>query len=146
MNIYCTPRFKAEFDKLYSKKSYKNIEQLMIDYFFNKDQNLLSGTNLNRSNIVPFIKKRIEGRGGFRFYFIILIKEDSLYLSYVHPKSGSLGIDNINNEFKAKIQKEVFECIKSNDLLIVTQNEKKKLDFSEPFPGTYIIEDESKIS
>lgn len=36
MELYCLEDFKVEFDKLKSKKSYKTIEQEIINYFFGK--------------------------------------------------------------------------------------------------------------
>ena len=81
MNIYCLEDFKVEFDKLKSKKSYRTIERDIINYFFEKSfSELCSGTRLNNSNIAPYIKKRIRGRGGFRFYFLLIIKDEKLYL------------------------------------------------------------------
>jgi hypothetical protein len=35
---------------------------------------------------------------------------------FVHPKTGSLGYDNITDESKALLYKRVLECIKTNDL------------------------------
>ena len=57
-----------------------------------------------------------QGRGGFRLYYFVLIKNDSVYLMFVHPKSGSEGSDNITDQSKALIYKEVLACIKSNNL------------------------------
>ncbi len=45
MDIYCINEFKDKFDKLKKKKSYRTIEQEIIDYFFDKQINeLRSGT------------------------------------------------------------------------------------------------------
>jgi hypothetical protein len=66
MEIFCIDEFKAEFEKLVSKKAYRLIEQEIIDYFFSKsDDELCSGTRLNNSVTTPYIKKRLNGRGGF---------------------------------------------------------------------------------
>jgi len=117
MNIFCLKRFKDAFDKLSKKNSYKELEKQLIDYFFNKEISLiLNGTRLNNSVNKPFIKKRLEGSGGFRIYFLALIKNENIYLMFVHSKTGSEGSDNITPESKALIYKEVLECIKSNNL------------------------------
>lgn len=117
MDIYCLEEFKNEFDKLKSKKSYRNLEQELIAYFFNKTaEELRSGTRLNNSDETPYIKKRLKGSGGYRFYFLLIIKNDKLYLMFVHPKSGSLGAENITDESKAVLYKKVLECIKTNNL------------------------------
>lgn len=66
MEIYCLEDFKTEFEKLKSKKSYKTLEQDIIDYFFGKSADqLCSGIRLNNSDSTPYIKKRLKGRGGF---------------------------------------------------------------------------------
>jgi hypothetical protein len=126
MNIFCLAEFKVEFEKLKSKKSYNSIEGDVIDYFFDKSvQDLSSGTRLNNSNETPYIKKRINGRGGFRFYFLLIIKDENLYLMFVHPKTGSLGYENITDDSKAYLYKKILECIKNKELLELTLNLEK---------------------
>jgi len=123
MDLYCLEDFKTQFDKLKSKRSYKTIEQDIIDYFFGKStQDLCSGVRLNNSNDAPYIKKRIGGRGGFRFYYLLVIKKDSLYFLFVHPKTGSHGSENITDESKAYLYKKVLDCIMSNDLYKLSVN------------------------
>jgi hypothetical protein len=133
MEIYCLEDFKVEFDKLKKKNSYKQIESQIIEYFFNKTViELASGVRLNNSDDSPYIKKRLNGSGGFRFYFLLIIKQENLYLMFVHPKTGSLGADNITDESKALLYKKVLECIQTNDLYKVTLNaENRTLVFTE---------------
>ena len=83
---------------------------------------LASGVRLNNSDDTPYIKKRLHGSGGFRFYFLLIIKQENLYLMFVHPKTGSLGADNITDESKAFLYKKVLACIQTNDLYKVTVN------------------------
>jgi len=117
MNIYCINRFKNEYEKLISLKKYRTLEQSLIDYFFNKNIcDLMSGVRLNNSNLTPFIKKRIEGSGGYRLYYLLLIKEDNLYLMFLHPKTGRYGASNIDTKSIRIIYKEVLECIKTDDI------------------------------
>ncbi|MBB6126952.1 hypothetical protein [Mucilaginibacter lappiensis] len=117
MNIYCLERFKVEFEKLKNKKPYKNLEPELIEYFFDKEcAALCNGTRLNNSSTEPYIKKRLDGAGGYRTYYLIVIKDDCLYLMFVHPKTGPDGAENITPESKAAIYKDVLECIKSKDL------------------------------
>jgi hypothetical protein len=44
---------------------------------------------------------------------------------FLHPKTGSLGYENITDESKAYLYKKVLECIKTNDLYEVTVENKK---------------------
>lgn len=126
MEIYCLEDFKVEFEKLKSKKSYKTLEQEIINYFFDKTTSqLCSGTRLNNSDNTPYIKKRLGGSGGFRCYFLLIVKNNKLYLMFVHPKTGSQGAENITDESKTLLYKKVLECIESNDLYHLTLNESK---------------------
>ena len=132
MTIFCLEEFKIEFEKLMRKNSYRMLEQDLIDYFFNKSiEELRSGIRLNNSELTPYIKKRLNGSGGFRCYFLLIIKNDCLYLMFVHPKTGSLGYDNITDESKATLYKKVLTCIESSNLYKVELDDaKKKLVFS----------------
>ena len=126
MKIFCLAEFKIEFEKLKSKKSYSSIENDVIDYFFDKSvQELCAGTRLNNSSDTPYIKKRINGKGGFRFYFLLIIKDENLFLMFVHPKTGSLGYENITDESKAYLYKKILGCIKTKELLELTLNQEK---------------------
>lgn len=117
MDIFCLKRFKDAYEDLSKKKSYKGLEKELIDYFFNKEiSQLLSGKRLNNSLNEPYIKKRVDGSGGFRIYYLVLIKNENVYLMFVHPKTGSDGSENITNESKALIYKEILDCIKTNNL------------------------------
>jgi len=131
MELYCLEDFKVEFEKLKSKKSYRTIEQEIINYFFDKKlEQLRSGTRLNHSDEVPYIKKRLGGRGGFRIYFLLVIKKESLYLMFVHPKTGTQGSENITDESKAYLYKKVLECMQSEDLYKLSLDDsKKKIQF-----------------
>lgn len=127
MTIFCLEDFKVEFEKLMRKNSYQTLEQDLITYFFNKTTaELLSGTRLNNSEDSPYIKKRLNGSGGFRSYFLLIIKTDCLYLMFVHPKTGSLGYDNITDASKAALYKKTLTCIKSNNLYKVELNDKEE--------------------
>ena len=126
MQIYCVEGFKLEFEKMLGKKSYKTIETDIIDYFFDRTiEEMCSGTRLNNSNDCPYIKKRLKGSGGFRLYYYIIIKNDCLYLMFVHPKTGSLGSSNITDEHKVSIYKNVLDSIKTNNLYLVSKVENK---------------------
>jgi len=126
MEIFALEDFKIEFEKLKSKKSYRSIEEEIIAYFFGKTAaELSSGVRLNNSSDTPYIKKRLGGRGGFRCYYLLLIKGSALYLMYVHPKTGTLGSDNITDESKAYLYKKVLACIDSNDLYALSLDDGK---------------------
>lgn len=126
MEIFCLEVFKEEYEKLISKKNYVIVKQKIIDYFFDKSiDDLLSGTRLNNSNITPYIKKRLGGRGGFRIYFLLLIKDECLYLMFLHPKTGSMGAETIDDDSKAYLYKKVLASIKNKDLFSLTLDETK---------------------
>lgn len=87
MTILCLEDFKVEFEKLKKKNSYSSIERDIIECFFDKDiEQLKSGTRLNNDDDRPYIKKRINGSGGFRVYYFLLIVRETVYLMFLHPK------------------------------------------------------------
>ncbi len=135
MDIFCLDDFKVEFEKLNSKKSYNTIESDLIEYFFDKSVlELSSGTRLNNSDDTPYIKKRLRGSGGFRCYYLLIIKNESLYLMFVHPKTGSKGSENITDDSKAYLYKKVLDCIKSDDLYKLTLDKTQtKINFNKVF-------------
>jgi len=132
MEIFCIEEFKVQFEKLKKNRSYSTIEKDIISYFF--DTNIIaltSGTRLNNSDETPYIKKRLGGSGGYRLYFLLVIKNSNVYLMFLHPKTGSLGYDNITDESKAMLYKKVLASIKLNDLYkLVVEN--KTLTFNRP--------------
>jgi len=131
MKIFCLEDFKVQFEKLRKKNSYSTVEADIIEYFFNKEiKELISGTRLNNSDDTPYIKKRLNGSGGFRIYFLLVVKDDIIYLVFLHPKTGSLGYENISDESKALLYKKVLNSIKTNNLYEVVLD-KNKLQFKE---------------
>ena len=127
MQIFCINEFKVEFEKLNSKKQYSSLGKEIIDYFFKKNSNeLLSGTRLNNSNDIPYIKKRLRGKGGFRLYFLVIVKNEDLYLMFVHPKTGPFGASNITDESKTFLYKQVLAAIKNQNLYILELDENRK--------------------
>lgn len=130
MKVFCLEDFKREFEKLVRKSTYKSIEKDIIDHFFDKDiQQLCAGTRLNGSNETPYIKKRVKGSGGWRFYYLAVIKDNCIYLMFFHPKTGSEGSDNIKDDFKASLYKKVLECINNEDYYQIEVEEGKSLRF-----------------
>ncbi|WP_026775656.1 hypothetical protein [Polaribacter sp. Hel_I_88] len=127
MVIYCLEDFKVEFEKLISKNSYKSLQKEIISYFFDKTiKDLSSETRLNGHSENPYIKKRLKGSGGFRCYFLLILKNEDLYLMFVHPKTGSMGSSNITDESKTYLYKKVLDCIKSDDLYVLSLDDSKK--------------------
>jgi hypothetical protein len=74
MNIYCLQDFKSQFEKLKKNKSYRDLQPEIIKTFFsnNSSEFFKNGIQLNDDPFMPFIKKRIAGRGGWRFYYLVL--------------------------------------------------------------------------
>jgi len=76
MKIFCTAGFEKIFKRLSKKNAYRDLEKEIVEYFF--------------------AKKRLSGSGGYRTYFYIMVKDDSLYLMFLHPKTGPDGSPKIS--------------------------------------------------
>lgn len=138
MKVFSTLEFKNEFEKLIRKNSYKYLsEEIISCYLGEKDiKDCLEGTKLNGHSPNPFIKKRLGGSGGSRLYLIAVIKRDSIYLSFIHPKAGALGYENISNSKKTQLLNDVVFCIENNNLFEVTCCENNK---------TIVFKESSKV-
>lgn len=116
MDILCSPDFYTEYNRLIKHKPYQDLPSVIGDYFFDKtiDQ-LKSGTRLNGSNPVPFIKKRLEGRGGYRIYYYLILKDDFAFLCFIHPKTGPSEGANITPEMQKKLSEDTFTFLANHD-------------------------------
>lgn len=122
MEIYCLKEFKSHFEKLKKNNSYQRIEKEIIENFFGKKPSdfFKMGAKITGTPDIPFIKKRISGSGGWRFYYLLIIKGGKIYLMYLHPKTGTMGFENIGVNFEKQLYEEVLASIKSNDLYKVS--------------------------
>lgn len=134
MEFYCSEEFKHEFEKLISNNSYSELHRLIIEYFIEGDPSQLeTGFKLNGSSPVPFIKKRLDGSGGYRIYFLLVRKGDSVYFAFLHPKTGSKGYESITKQKRTELLTNIHECIKSNSCYRVGRHpERVELVFFKP--------------
>jgi hypothetical protein len=126
VKLYCIQEFKDAVEKLRNKKPYRGFETEVIEYFFEKKiEEISSGTNLNQSLTTPYIKKRLEGRGGYRLYHLLIIKDNKAYLLYIHPKTGPDGMENIPHKERTGLLKVVYDAITNNNFYSLSCNEEK---------------------
>ena len=130
MNVYCIEEFKLQFLKLSSHKKYPdfvdNFSKAIFDQTFEQASH---GRNLNSRGVVPYIKKRIKGRGGYRSHLLSIVKNQTIYLLYVYPKRGPMGISNMDSKVQGELFKIAAKAIKNNELYVV-KNEKNGLIFT----------------
>ena len=106
----------------------------VLDFFLNNTlEKIKTGDLLNGSTTVPFLKKRIPDAGGYRVYFLVIVKDEKVYISYVHPKTGPMGGDNITAEHKKYIQKETYSCILEKKLYELKKCPKKGILLFAPY-------------
>lgn len=126
MLFYCLEDFKSEFDKLKKNNSYRDLESDLCKFLFSEDKELNSfkkiGSNLNNNLQVPYIKCRIKGSGGYRIYFLLIVKDERLFLLFVHPKTGAMGATNITTDFKKGLYNKAVNEIESGQYCSVTKN------------------------
>ena len=121
MDIYCTEEFYKSFETLRGQKAYRGLENEISEYFLGKPiEEILSGKRLNNSTTHPIIKKRLNGSGGYRIYYLIKISDSFVLLLFVHPKTGPEGGENITDEHYTFISKQAFEAMSKNSYLIMT--------------------------
>lgn len=101
MEIFCTQGFIKEYTKLKKNSSYNDIEQVIIRDIINSNiDSLKLGARLTGTPDMPFMKKRLSGSSGYRIYFLLLIKGDKVYITFIHPKTGSYGGGNMRDMIK----------------------------------------------
>lgn len=118
MDIFCTHEFYTVYLGLAKQKAYRELGDELAEYFFRKDaEDLESGRRLNGNCPIPYIKKRIEGSGGYRIYYLLQISESKSLLLFIHPKNGPDGSENIKDKFKKLYYKQGLEALKSENYL-----------------------------
>jgi len=114
-------RFQNRNEKLKKKRQHNSIEKEIIEYFFNKNiSELTTGDLINGSTETPLLKKRLDSSGGFRIYFLVLIKSNNLYLMFVHRKTTSLGLSSLSKEEIKMLCKKVLSSIELGNLYVLT--------------------------
>lgn len=133
--IYCIEAFKKQVLKLRKNNSYKDIDQLLVQFLRDKriDQ-FRTGTLLNKSSTHPYIKHDIRGRSGYRLYYLAIIVHERVYLAYIHPKTGSRGATNTTNEARAAFYESVTDAVSRGTLYEVKLGD-KRINFV-PVPST----------
>ncbi|RZK44848.1 MAG: hypothetical protein EOO61_02255 [Hymenobacter sp.] len=117
MEVCCTEEFKQEIEKLRKNGSYANIESVLADAYCDVTfEQANTGDLLGVMPGMNYLKKRLEGSGGYRFYLLAIVKGEKIYLGFVHPKAGRYGGDNVTPEKKKSILKELLAAIKSQQL------------------------------
>lgn len=134
MQVYVTHTVAAEIVKIEKKPSYANLRLLLYKFVISHPTaaSCLIGTRLNIGAAWPFVKVRLGGRGGYRLYYSILIKEEELIISAVYPKFGALSIKTLGPEATNRAYSEAITSCKSRNMLPVTlDHEKQSIIFEE---------------
>ena len=104
LEIRCTAEFKKQFDKLCKNKSYRHLEKNFIEGVLNSDMNTLCvGTTLAIRENFRLIKERLGRSRDFRMYYLAYPSVDIIHMLYLHPKTGSMGMDNISSSFRDEL-------------------------------------------
>lgn len=126
MKVYCTPQFITALEKLQRNNSYsavlddvcaflrdKNIEELhqMVDVL-KKAPGIYS---LNKHRIANSVSNQGKS-GSYRCICVCLPKENSIYLGYIYPKTGSQGRDNLESDDYKRIAANVQKAKAADDV------------------------------
>lgn len=135
MNVYCTTQFIKELEKLQRNSSYsavlddvcsflsdKSVEELhqMVD-ILRKTPGIYS---LNKHRIANSVSNQGKS-GSYRCIAVCLPKQDSIYLGYIYPKTGSQGKDNLDKKDYKKIAAAIADAMATNDLYNLDIKKKK---------------------
>lgn len=132
MDIYMNDEFISVVKSLIKSKDHSDCENVLINSVYSADINQIkSGAlKLGGSNDTPFLRKRIKtankgASSGYRLYFWLFIKDDDIYLLYIHPKTGKNQQSNISTDKRKELVKTFKNC-RDNELFIQTELSKKK--------------------
>jgi len=126
MDIFLTTEFVSEVTSILKNNSYADCEDSLIGSIFTQKIDQIKSTGCKRlggnADSNPFLRKRIEiahaGKsGGYRLYFWLFIKEENVYLLFIHPKAGKKGGENLTVE-KQKELVNTFKTCKNNGTFI----------------------------
>ena len=121
MTICCTHEFKRIYDKLVKKNSHADLEQAIIDWLFTKTATeLRAATALNGNSPNPFLKKRLNGSGGYRIYYSLIASQKLVISSALHPKTNYLGKSTLSSSEIAAAIDDVAESYMNRDLFELT--------------------------
>lgn len=143
MIFFCTDLFKKEYEKLIKKNSYNDLESILSTLFSKTlytEVISIRGSSLYGPEHLAFYKKRVFKPGEYRLYFVGDTEEEKIYCSFLHPKRGTLGYENININHQKKIHIDAMN-LRKGELpkmyrILVKEN---KLEFL-PISKTEILE------
>lgn len=129
MGVYCTKQFKSEVERLLKKNSYQSLQELLInnycDVSFDEAATGRVLSALPTGNPTLFyLKKTLDGSGGYRAYVLAFIKEQDIYLGFIHPKTGVYGMANTSDGKRKEIMREVIKASKSGEVYIMSKDPK----------------------
>jgi len=90
MELFATQSVVDTIKKLEKKPSYSDLRLLFYDYICKHPsfQNWDSSARLRNMSPIHHIRIRLGGRGGYRVYYVLNLKNDEVIISGLHPKTG----------------------------------------------------------
>lgn len=117
MTICCTFEFKRIYDKLVKKNSHADLEQVIIDWISGKSiADFRAATVLNGNSPNPFLKKRLNGSGGYRIYYALIASHQLVISSAIHPKTNFMGKSTLSSTEIAEAISDASDSFKSGNL------------------------------
>ncbi len=126
MKVYCTAAFIDTVKKLQGNNSYSAVLNDVCAFLSDKSTNelhLMVDVLKKSPGIYSLNKHRISNSlsnkgksGSYRSICVCLPKQDSIYLGYIYPKTGSGGKDNLEKEDYKAIATSIQKAIETNNL------------------------------
>lgn len=120
MELFATQSVVDTIKKLEKKPSYSDLRLLFYDYICKHPsfQDWDSSARLSNMSPIPHIRIRLGGRGGYRVYYVLILKNDEVIISGLHPKTGKKQKSTFSNEeIKASLREALSAC-RSRDLML----------------------------
>jgi len=126
MRFFITPSQNAEIEKYLKKEEYKSCKHDLCNFFSGRscDEIISSPRLIIVNDSFYFIKSRIQNSSfnkgkssGYRLYYYVCGKTESVYIIGYYPKSGKYGREDLTDT-ELKIAIKDFSATKKEETLL----------------------------
>lgn len=131
MDIFFTKECGKNLKKICKNPSHEHLLTELYDFFQDKNsqEKWQTGYRISQGpNGGLFLKDRIEGSGGYRFYFLVTVSEEDVTISSFYPKKGKYSKDDLSTkEVKESLKSAIQSKTNCNRFQVNFDSENKKI-------------------